>query len=191
MKKVLIFNFIALILTACGGANQTTVNTNISTKNAPNTNNAPVISSHSSETTNAPNLPTNASNAVVVPRSETKSKWTQSGNPIDVSKFDTEIAAAEKNFKAKPKDEAAKKSLATAYVNRGLALTDARQYASALGDYRKAQKIDPTNEDAKKWIDQIIGIYESINRDYPKEGEEPPPLPFKKDAADANKKASL
>ncbi len=100
-----------------------------------------------------------------------------------------EVVKAEKDFKAKPKDDAAKKTLAVAYVNRGLALTDARQYASALGDYRKAQKLDPNNEDAKKWIDQIIGIYESINRDYPKEGEEPPPLPFKKEATD-NKNAA-
>jgi cytochrome c-type biogenesis protein CcmH/NrfG len=59
-------------------------------------------------------------------------------------------------------------------------LTDARQYASALGDYRKAIKLDPNNAEAKQWIEQIVMIYESINRDYPKEGEEPPPLAFKK-----------
>ena len=182
MKKIAIISLSALIFTACG-ANQMTVSTNISPTQ--NTNNSSVVSSHSSETTTAPNVPnsSNSSNATVVPRSETKTKWTQGGSPIDVSKFDAEIAAAEKNFKAKPKDEAAKKAVAVAYVNRGLALTDARQYASALGDYRKAQKIDPTNEDAKKWIAQIIEIYESINRDYPKEGEEPPSLPFNKNAA--------
>jgi tetratricopeptide (TPR) repeat protein len=181
MKKVLIFNFIALIFTACGASPQIN-STNTSTTQ--NTNNSTVVSSHSTENSAVPN-------ATIVPKSETKTKWTQSGNPIDTSKFDAEIAKAEKDVKAKPKDEAPKKALAIAYVNRGLALTDARQYASALGDYRKAQKLDPTNEDAKKWIAQIIGIYESINRDYPKEGEEPPPLPFKKDAADANKNASL
>jgi tetratricopeptide (TPR) repeat protein len=106
-----------------------------------------------------------------------KSHWTQSGNPIDTSKFDTSIAAAEKAFKAKPKDSAAKQALSDAYLNRAMALTDARQYASALGDFRRALKYDPSSEDAKTWIDEIINIYDSMNKEYPKEGEEPPPLP--------------
>ena len=97
-------------------------------------------------------------------------------------RFDSEIKQAETKQKANPKDETLKKSLAEAYVKRGIALTDARQYASALGDYRRALKLDPTNEEAKKWIEQIISIYESINRSYPSEGEEPPPLPFKKES---------
>jgi hypothetical protein len=60
-----------------------------------------------------------------------------------------------------------------------MALTDARQYASALGDFRRALKYDPSSEEAKTWIDQIIKIYDSMNKEYPKEGEEPPPLPWK------------
>ncbi len=109
-----------------------------------------------------------------------KSKWTQSGDPIDTKEFDAAIASAEVALGKKPSDEDAKKALGTAYFNRAEALTKARQYASALGDYRKALKHDPSNETAKEWIDQIIMIYSSINRESPKEGEEPPPLPFKK-----------
>ncbi len=108
------------------------------------------------------------------------SKWTQSGDPIDTKEFDTAIAAAEKALAAKPSDEAAKKAAATAYFKRAVALTDARQYASALGDYRRTLKHDPANAEAQEWIDQIVSIYASINRGSPKEGEEPPPLPFKK-----------
>ena len=120
--------------------------------------------------------------AAVVPKSDAKTKWTQSGNPIDTTAFDADVKQAESKLKSNPKDESLKKSLAEAYVKRGVALTDARQYASALGDYRKALKLDPANETAKNWIEQIIGIYESINRSYPPEGEEPPPLPFKKES---------
>lgn len=109
-----------------------------------------------------------------------KTKWTQSGNPIDTTDFDTEIKNVQEKIKADPKDESLKIRLADAYVKRAMALTDARQYASALGDYRKAQKLDPTNETAKEWIGQIIQIYSSLNKDYPKEGQEPPPLPFSK-----------
>ncbi len=109
-----------------------------------------------------------------------KSKWTQSGDPIDTKEFDTAIASAEVALGKKPTDNEAKKALAAAYFNRAEALTGARQYASALGDYRKAVKHDPSNVEAKDWIDKIVMIYGSINRAYPKEGEEPPPLPFKK-----------
>ena len=111
-----------------------------------------------------------------------KSKWKQSGDPIDTKAFDTAIASAEIEFKKKPDDGAAKKVLSEAYYKRGVALTDARQYASALGDYRKAVKYDPSNKDAKDWIEKIIMIYGSMNRDSPKEGEEPPPLQLNKPA---------
>lgn len=109
-----------------------------------------------------------------------KSKWTQSGDPIDTSNFDKEIAAAEVSLNKKPSDNIAKKTLGEAYFKRAEALTEARQYASALGDYRRTLKHDPSNADAKEWIDKIVMIYGSINRESPKEGEEPPPLPFKK-----------
>ena len=105
-----------------------------------------------------------------------KSKWTQSGDPIDTSAFDKEIAAAEVALNKKPSDKTAKKTLGAAYFKRAEALTEARQYASALGDYRRALKHDPSNADAQEWIDQIIKIYGSIGRESPKEGEEPPPL---------------
>ena len=160
MRNFIIVFCAAMIFAACG--NQPSVNV---TNN--NSNESLTVSSHSGNAT-----PT------VVPKSETTTKWTQSGNPIDTKQFDADIAAAEKTEKAKPNDGAAKKSLAVAYIKRGIALTEARQYASALGDYRRALKFDPANEEAKKWIDQIIAIYDSINRTYPNEGEEPPPLPF-------------
>jgi tetratricopeptide (TPR) repeat protein len=109
-------------------------------------------------------------------------KWSQSGDPIDTEKFDTAIASAEKELNAKPADDGAKKAMADAYFARGVALTEARQYASALGDYRRALKYDPDHAESKKWIDQIVSIYSMLRKDAPKEGDEPPPLPFKKEA---------
>jgi tetratricopeptide (TPR) repeat protein len=109
-----------------------------------------------------------------------KSKWTQSGDPVDTKEFDSAIASAEVALNKKPSDADAKKALGAAYFNRAEALTKARQYASALGDYRRALKYDPSNSTAKEWIDQISSIYASMNRESPKEGEEPPPLPLKK-----------
>ncbi len=106
-------------------------------------------------------------------------KWSQSGDPLDTSVYDKAIADAEKELKARA-DDGSKKALAQAFSDRGVALTEARQYASALGDYRRALKYDPNHEESKKWIDQIVSIYTMLKKDPPKEGEEPPPLPFKK-----------
>ncbi|MFT3744290.1 MAG: hypothetical protein QM785_08340 [Pyrinomonadaceae bacterium] len=111
----------------------------------------------------------------VPPASSEKSKWTASGDPIDTTKFDSAVMAAEKTAGGKPS-----KALGDAYYKRAVALTEARQYASALGDYRRTLKNDPSNADAKEWVDKIIMIYDSLNKTSPKEGEEPPPLPFKK-----------
>lgn len=111
--------------------------------------------------------------------SDGKSSWSRGGEPIDTTKFDSEIASAKKALDAEPNSQAAKQALSRAYTVRGNALTKARQYAAALGDYRKAYKLDPSNTEAKQWVDQIIVIYEGLNKDYPKEGEEPEPLPFK------------
>lgn len=110
-----------------------------------------------------------------------RSKWKQVGDAIDTKEYDSAIAAAEISLKKAPDDAALKKQLSEAYFKRGLALTTpARQYPSALGDFRRALKYDPSNEDAKGWIAQIIQIYDGMNKEYPKEGEEPPPLPYKK-----------
>ena len=111
-----------------------------------------------------------------------KSKWTQGGEPIDTKQFDESIKSAEKALAAKPSDDATKKALGGAYFKRAVALTEpeARQYASALGDFRKAYKYDPSNGEAKEWIEKITGIYQGMGKDFPKEGEEPPPLPFPK-----------
>ena len=114
--------------------------------------------------------------------SNSSGKWTQSGDPIDTVKFDKAISDAEKNQKEKPADASAKSALAQAYFERGFALTEARQYASALGDYRKALKLDPSHEESKKWMDQIVSIYSMLKKEPPKEGEEPPPLPMQKPA---------
>lgn len=124
------------------------------------------------------NEPTGPGPVPSVDPSKPKTKWTQSGTPIDTTNFDEAIKAGEAAAKKAPKNADAKKALAKAYFDRGMALTDARQYPSALGDYRKALAIDPEMAEAKQWVDQIMGIYSSMNREAPKPGEEPPPLPF-------------
>jgi tetratricopeptide (TPR) repeat protein len=172
MKKILVVGFSILVSVGCGTPPEQAVNSPAKNVN----NNSLTVSSRSQN--NPPNSVNQISTSA--PKSGAKTKWTQSGEPIDTTELDAEIAKAEKNLKAKSSDEAAKKALAESYFKRGFALTEARQYASALGDYRKASKLDPGNEEAKTWIQKIIDIYDGLNKEYPKEGEEPPALPFKK-----------
>jgi len=103
------------------------------------------------------------------------------GDPIDTTKLDEEVTRAEKDLKKKPADKAARASLAHAYLARAGALTKARQYRSALGDYRRTLRYDPQNEEALEMSERIVSIMKSMGREVPAEGEEPPPLPYKKE----------
>ena len=167
--KLAIICFAAL-LAGCAGNAQPVQNTANSTSEPQRAEKLQSVTAHTTENQTPRPADSNTNGS---------SKWSQSGNPIDTTKFDAAVTSAEKASKAKPGDSAAKTNLVEAYFDRGFALTEARQYASALGDYRRALKLDPNHAESKKWIEQIIGIYGMLKKDYPKEGEEPPPLPFK------------
>jgi tetratricopeptide (TPR) repeat protein len=112
-----------------------------------------------------------------------KKKWSPDrGTAIDTSMLDVAIEKAKREYDAKPADQSKTLALAKAYLERGIALTEAAQYASALGDFRRALKLDPGNPDAKAQMNQIIKIYNDLNIEGPAEGEEPPPKPFAKGA---------
>lgn len=98
------------------------------------------------------------------------------GEAIDTSRYDAKIKRLEEQAKKKPDDEAVRKQLAQAYLERGNALTQAKQYQAALGDYRRTLRYDPTNEEARYWSDTIIGILKQMNRAVPAEGAEPTPI---------------
>jgi len=170
MKKLLLIAGIAMLASACDSA-RPVQSTNSATSKPPTNEKPQTAIAHSSEKQTPPAAP--AANGE-------KSKWTQSGDAIDTAKFDAAVMTAKKTLDGKPTNASAQKVLADAYYERAVALTDARQYASALGDYRRTLKLDSANADAKEWIDKIIMIYDGLKKEYPKEGEEPPPLPFTK-----------
>jgi tetratricopeptide (TPR) repeat protein len=99
---------------------------------------------------------------------------------IDLSALNDNIEKTKTNFEATQQDTQAKIELADAYFERAFALTEAAQYSAALGDFRKGLKLNPKNKEAKEMHDQIVGIYEALGREVPKEGEEKLPIPFKK-----------
>ncbi len=101
------------------------------------------------------------------------------GEAIDTSKFDAEIERLKKPALRKDAPKSATIALAKAYADRGNAFTQARQYRVALGDYRRALKYDPNNEDAQQGATMIVTILRGMGRDVPAEGAEPTPLPYK------------
>jgi tetratricopeptide (TPR) repeat protein len=156
--KIFLLGLCLVTLAACGNGPRPVVENSPSNSTAPISNERPQTAiAHTTENGTPP-----------PGTSADKSHWTQRGNPIDMASYDAEIAKAEKGTD--------KKAIAAAYLKRANALTQAGQYASALGDYRKTVKNDPTNGEAQEWIMQITSIYDGMNREAPKEGEEPPPL---------------
>lgn len=147
--------------------------------NEPVVNNSPSANANveSGAAKPAPSVPV-TSNA---PASPSASPRAPGGDPIDTSSFDKEIALSEKALKKKPNDVEARASLVRAYLARADALKTARQYRAALGDYRRTLKLDPQNEEAREMTETIISILQYMKRDVPAEGQEPPPLPFKKE----------
>jgi tetratricopeptide (TPR) repeat protein len=165
MIKALALSVCCLITFACNSARPVAQNSNVVVP----------ASSERPQTAIAHNTDLQAPPSSAPASNGTTSHWKQSGTPIDTKDLDSAVAAAEVALKKDP-STANKQKAADAYYKRAEALTKAQQYASALGDYRRTAKYDPSNTDAKEWIEKIIGIYDSMGREYPKEGEEPPAL---------------
>jgi tetratricopeptide (TPR) repeat protein len=157
----------ALALAACGGkdANTTPNNNGAGNANVSRANTNGPIAAH-----NAPGGPPASTQPAGNPGPG------PTGDPIDATKLDADIDKAEKAHAAKPNDVKTTKALGDAYLARAQALTEARQYRAALGDYRKTLKYDPTNEEATSMSNQIISIMQQMGREVPAEGQEPPAM---------------
>jgi hypothetical protein len=183
MKNLILIAIFSLFLIGCGESQPEVSKTPVE-KTANDQQKQPeTVAAHTLDKEKDAKVTAPDGDVPMVQKSDKKTKWTRSGTPIDVTALNASVADAEKKLKANPKDEALKKSLSEAFTKRGVALTEARQYAAAIGDYRKALKYDADNAEAKKWIATITSIYQSINREVPPEGEEPEPLEFNKEKA--------
>lgn len=161
--------FVALGLCACSGGGSNSAPT-VTNQNAASTNQTTVSQG---STQSAHTSPTAASSKAATPSAA------GGGEPVDTSKYDAEIKRLEERAKKKAGDQATQLALAKAYTDRGDALTGARQYRAALGDYRRALRLNPNDEQARQMSGTIISILKSMGRDVPPEGQEPAPLPLK------------
>lgn len=164
---------VALVCLACGGADNRTSNTPAANSNASNPQSA------SSETGAPLARPAHERAAPPSSSSSSSSSTGAGGEAIDTSTYDAEVARLQKRGAAKGASEADRTALAHAYLERAKALTKARQYRAALGDYRRTLKYDPANEEAEQMSGMIISILQKMGREVPAEGAEPTPLPYK------------
>ena len=158
--------FAAFALAACGGR------PTASNQAATPTNQTTVANTQSSSSARSPM-------AAASPRATTPQSASSNGSGgefVDTSRYDAEIKRLEAKAKKNPADQATRLALAKAYTDRGDALTGVRQYRAALGDYRRALRNNPNNQQAQQMAGTIIGILKSMGRDIPPEGQEPPPI---------------
>lgn len=89
--------------------------------------------------------------------------------------LDAKIEKAEAKAKAKGAGDADKKAAAAAFVERGDVYYSAQQpslYKFALGDFRRALRYDPQNQEARQKMDQLVSIYNSMGRPVPTNGQD-------------------
>jgi hypothetical protein len=97
------------------------------------------------------------------------------GGTVDTSAYDAKIKQAEAKAKSSTATDADKKAAAAAYLERANVYYTAGQpslYKFALGDFRIALKYDPSNDEARAKLDQIVSIYQSMGRPVPSNGLE-------------------
>lgn len=159
----------ASICGACGGSTP-----------QPTTSSAPAANA-TTQSASAQNVGTNADAPVAGPAHAKAAPAPPGGGgeAIDTTKYDAEIARLQKQAEKRAGGESEQSALAHAYLERANALTKARQYRAALGDYRRTLKYDPANDEAKQMAGTIVAILRQMGRDVPAEGAEPSPLPYK------------
>ncbi|HKG15661.1 MAG TPA: hypothetical protein VKB12_20240 [Pyrinomonadaceae bacterium] len=95
--------------------------------------------------------------------------------PVETPELDAKVEKAESKAKAAGASDADKKAAARAYFERADFFRGEGSpvlYKFALADYRRGLRYDPTNEDARRKMDEIVGIYKSMGRPVPELGNE-------------------
>jgi hypothetical protein len=158
----------ALFASGCG----TPSATNNSNTNSAATSNQ---SSRASNTGLPPVSSAHGDNVIPPPANAPAAATSSSAKPgIDTAVLDTKIERAE--AKAKSGNQADKLAAAAALVERANVYRDAGQpalYKFALGDYRRALRYQPDNAEARAKMNEIVGIYQSMGRPVPENGNEP------------------
>lgn len=155
----------ALSLAAsCGGGELKRADANAAKQNS----NAQTTLAHGPAATPAPRISSaHGSGQNPAPASEKPS--------LATPELDAKIEKAEARAKAAGATASDKKALAEAYFERADTYRGAgvpELYKFALGDYRRGLRYDPSDADAKAKMEEIVRIYQGLNRPIPPNGLE-------------------
>jgi hypothetical protein len=172
-----------LTLASCGGTNRetNTVSSNETRAGTSSPEPASSIEPRKSEPTqesNSGQLPvaTGHGAANKPPINSSNGPSPAPGAAPDTTQLDTRIKTLEAKAKARNASPADKKAVADAYLERANLFYNAGQptlYKFALRDFRMALRYDPGNAEAAGKRDQIVEIYQQLNRPVPDLGNEP------------------
>ncbi|MDT5261140.1 MAG: hypothetical protein QOC61_144 [Acidobacteriota bacterium] len=176
MRKLFVLSTLAALalLDGCGGGqpsgNATRQNANATTS----TTNASTSVAHGVGGANASDLgitPSHGGGAAAPAADATTER-----KLVDTTELDARIKTASEKAKAPGAKDAEKKAAADAYLARGNVYWSAGKpqlYKYALADFRQTLKYDPDNDEARKKIDTIVGIYQGMGRAVPEVSPEP------------------
>jgi hypothetical protein len=157
-----------LLLASCGG-DPTTVTTKQNSNSAPSSNGL----SGAAPSSNLGVIPSHGSGAGN--NAASSGAATSDKAPVATPELDAKIEKAAAKAKASDATAADKKAAADAYFERANFYRDKGMpvlYKFALADYRHGLRLDPSNEDARDKMEEIISIYKSLGRPVPDNGLE-------------------
>jgi hypothetical protein len=92
---------------------------------------------------------------------------------VDFSALNERIEEAVKKARAPGAGEREKRAAAVALLERAVYFREAgipKFYKFALGDFRHILRLEPNTEEVKAWANEIVGIYQSMDRPVPETG---------------------
>jgi hypothetical protein len=110
------------------------------------------------------------------PASSAQGRRNPHASQVNTRELDLRIARAESRLAAPNATRADRAAAAAAYVERGniyFAAGTPSLYRFALGDFRRAAKYDPANSEAREKAARIVGVFDSMGRPVPTNGDEP------------------
>jgi hypothetical protein len=160
----------AALLTSCGGANPPS---NTSARNSNATANSAQTSIQHGPSTQNPGIASSHGGGASGANASAPSAPATS--PVATPELDAKIEKAEAKAKAAGAGDSDKKAAAAAYFERANFFRDAgdpKLYRFALRDYRIGLRYDPSANEPRARMDEIVKIYQSMGRPVPDLGNE-------------------
>ncbi len=157
----------AALLAACGGANPP-ANTSVQNSNAPANAARTSLQHGTSPSANLGVASSHGGGADAAGGSTAAAK-----PPVATPELDAKIQQAEAKAKAAGASEADKKAAAAAYFKRADFYRDEGMpmlYKFALADYRCGLRYDPSADEPRAKMDEIVRIYQGMNKPVPELG---------------------